>query len=212
MTQDQPSTTDRILDAAEELYAEQGFAETSMRQLTQRAEVNLAAVNYHFGSKEGLFHALIRRRLDPINLERLSQLDALEAKGEVQLEEVLHALLDPILNLRFEEPAAARLTTQIIGGLTGNGKTQIEELGETFRRTSQRFVPAIARTLPPADPLAVRRRMNCLIGVMIASMLDPHGFLENPLGENDAAYRQLVADEIVSFLAGGLRAASAHKA
>ena len=68
-------TKDTILDAAEDLFAEQGFGATSLRQLTARAGVNLAAVNYHFGSKEDLAKAVLRRRIEPINRERRERLD-----------------------------------------------------------------------------------------------------------------------------------------
>ena len=64
------ATKDRILDAAESLFMEHGFEATSLRSITAAAGVNLAAVNYHFGSKEELFQAVLTRRLDPMNQER----------------------------------------------------------------------------------------------------------------------------------------------
>ena len=72
------ATKDRILDAAEALFMEHGFEATSLRSITAAAAVNLAAVNYHFGSKEELFQAVLTRRLDPMNQERLDLLTALE--------------------------------------------------------------------------------------------------------------------------------------
>ena len=70
------STKDRILGAAEELFAQFGFAGTSLRQVTSRADVNIAAVNYHFGSKENLVNEVFRRRMDEMSAQRLSQLRA----------------------------------------------------------------------------------------------------------------------------------------
>ena len=78
----QADTKERILDAAELLFAEHGFSGTSLRAVTGEAEVNLAAVNYHFGSKMGLFKAVVLRRVGPLNEERLRMLDALEARVE----------------------------------------------------------------------------------------------------------------------------------
>src|SRR5262252_5809342 len=72
------ATKDRILDAAEALFMEHGFEATSLRSITAAAGVNLAAVNYHFGSKEELFQAVLTRRLDPMNQERIELLEALE--------------------------------------------------------------------------------------------------------------------------------------
>src|SRR5260221_7712992 len=71
-------TRTRILDAAEELFMQHGFEGTSMRLLTAKAEANLAAVNYHFGSKDALIEAVFRRRLDPMNSGRIAELDRLE--------------------------------------------------------------------------------------------------------------------------------------
>ena len=67
-------TKSRIVDVAEQLFMEHGFEATSLRQLTSSAGVNLAAVNYHFGSKEELFQAVLTRRLDPMNQERIELL------------------------------------------------------------------------------------------------------------------------------------------
>src|SRR5689334_23769093 len=74
-------TRTRILDAAEELFMQHGFEGTSMRLLTAKAGVNLAAVNYHFGSKDALIEALFRRRLDPMNAARVAELDRLEGEA-----------------------------------------------------------------------------------------------------------------------------------
>ena len=68
------STKDRILGAAEELFAQHGFAGTSLRQVTSRADVNIAAVNYHFGSKENLVNEVFRRRMDEMSRRRKTSL------------------------------------------------------------------------------------------------------------------------------------------
>src|SRR5690349_13215808 len=77
----QSDTVERILDAAEILFAEKGFSETSLRLITSKAQVNLAAVNYHFGSKKSLIQAVFSRFLGPLcisldeELERRSAVD-----------------------------------------------------------------------------------------------------------------------------------------
>ena len=75
------NTKTRLLDTAERLFAHHGIEATSLRTITAEAGVNLAAVNYHFQSKEALMHAVIARRLDPINQRRLAMLDAYEAEA-----------------------------------------------------------------------------------------------------------------------------------
>src|SRR5262245_47872957 len=93
-------TRNRLLDAAEALFMEHGFEATSLRAITAAADANLAAVNYHFGSKEALFEAVLTRRLDPMNQQRVNLLDALEAEsgGEsLGCEQILSAMLIPAL-------------------------------------------------------------------------------------------------------------------
>src|SRR5258705_12328053 len=91
-------TRTRILDAAEEPFMQHGFEATSMRLLPAKAEVNLAAVNYHFGSKHALIEAVFRRRLDPMNTGRIAELDRLEAGGAPQSPEtIIRAFIGPSL-------------------------------------------------------------------------------------------------------------------
>src|SRR5438034_9675154 len=77
----QHETRTRILDVAEELIMKHGFEGASMRMLTAKAGVNLAAVNYHFGSKHAATEAVIRRRLDPTNDARIATLDKPRAES-----------------------------------------------------------------------------------------------------------------------------------
>src|SRR3954471_14093749 len=93
-------TRTRILDAAEELFMQHGFEGTSMRLLTAKAGVNLAAVNYHFGSKDALVEAVFRRRLHPINVARVAELDKLEATdGAPSPGAIIRAFITPGLRL-----------------------------------------------------------------------------------------------------------------
>ena len=101
----QSDTKQRLLDAAEHLFARDGYHATSLRGITTAADANLAAVNYHFGSKEALLDAVIVRRLDPLNEIRRNQLEALLQKAESADElpscrEVLRTFVEPTLRLR----------------------------------------------------------------------------------------------------------------
>ncbi|EQD66424.1 Transcriptional regulator, TetR-like, DNA-binding, bacterial/archaeal domain protein, partial [mine drainage metagenome] len=87
MSASQFSTKQRILGAAEALFAQHGFAGASLRQVTTAANVNLAAVNYHFGSKDNLIEAVFRRRLDALNARRHAALAKVEATPEATLED-----------------------------------------------------------------------------------------------------------------------------
>ena len=101
----QLDTKQRILNAAEHLFAQDGYHATSLRSITTVAEVNLAAVNYHFGSKETLLEAVIERRLKPLNEIRSGQLEALlkqaEQGGVVPVcRDILRTFIEPTLHLR----------------------------------------------------------------------------------------------------------------
>jgi AcrR family transcriptional regulator len=101
----QPETKQRILNAAEHLFAADGYHATSLRGITTAATVNLAAVNYHFGSKEALLEAVIVRRLSPLNEVRLGKLEALlkkaeQANGVPSVREILRTFVEPTLYLR----------------------------------------------------------------------------------------------------------------
>ncbi len=92
----QSETVERILDAAEQLFAEKGFAETSLRLITSKAGVNLAAVNYHFGSKKALIQAVFSRFLGPFCASLEKELDRRQAKPEAQLVNEAAPKLPPI--------------------------------------------------------------------------------------------------------------------
>src|SRR6266852_4816583 len=88
-------TKTRILDAAEKLIGEKGFEATSLRDITAEAQVNLAAVNYHFQSKDSLIDAVIQRRIEPVNRRRIEMLDT--AGPDPSVEQIIEAFLGPII-------------------------------------------------------------------------------------------------------------------
>ena len=89
----QSETVERILDAAEQLFAEKGFAETSLRLITSKAGVNLAAVNYHFGSKKALIQAVFSRFLGPFCASLDRELERRQAKADQQRHQGNQAVL-----------------------------------------------------------------------------------------------------------------------
>ena len=99
MTTTHFNTKDRILGAAEELFAQFGFSGTSLRQVTTRADVNIAAVNYHFGSKENLVNEVFRRRMDEMSERRIRELREAQEAHPGQLEPILAAFIEPALSL-----------------------------------------------------------------------------------------------------------------
>jgi AcrR family transcriptional regulator len=199
-------TKTRILDAAERILAEHGFAGCSLRAVTASAGVNLGSVNYHFQSKESLIQAVIRRRLVPLNRERLAALDACEARAagrEVALADLLHALLDPMFRGDSDGTGFLRLIGRIYTEPTLDfARLFRQELDDVVRR----FWPAFHRTLPDLEPEVLFWRVFFTIGAM-AHVLAGGAMLQMVSGgicdPNNAenALRQLVL-----YAEAGLRA------
>lgn len=197
----QPGTKERILDAAEALFGESGFAATSLRALTGRAGVNLAAVHYHFGSKEALLAAVLERRVEPINRERLRRLAELEQGGRPPVEAVLEAFLAPAVGMDGKtgiRPIMGRLHSEPVELVRPIFERQFGEL-------ARRFSDALAAALPELPLEEVRARFELVVGSMVHVILNnpdgSFGFLGGPPSNEDEMVRRLVA-----FCSAGMRA------
>src|SRR5437762_10595527 len=115
----QPSNTrSRILDVAEELFGERGLDRVSIRNITRIARVNLAAINYHFGSKEELIAAVFERRVVPVNEARLAALDMVEksAGNRVpKLEAILEAFIRPAVQSSLKASKGGTAFSKLFG-------------------------------------------------------------------------------------------------
>lgn len=204
-------TRERILDSAEELFADKGVAATSLREITSRAGVNLAAVNYHFGSKTGLFEAVLERRLLPLNQERLDALDRLENRpGECpfEVEEVLDALLRPAVRL-IAVPASkgARFPKLLARVILEPNEEFLQIFRRQFDEIGVRFHGALSRCLPQLPHTELIWRAQFLIGAMAHTICHLSSIRElcreQPGDEVDVD--ELVA-RLIAFAAPGLRA------
>ena len=199
-------TKQRILEAAETLFAERGFAATSLRAITAEAGVNLAAVHYHYGSKEALFGHVFARRIGPVNDERLRALDALEAGSETppSIEAVLEALLRPALQLA-KSPGGSQFM-RLAGRIYTEPGTHWEAVGEQFEEVRDRFLGVLHRSVPDLSPTDLFWRANFTIGVMCHAMSDTHRLAMISDGQCNSADVETLLNQMVPFLAGGFRA------
>ena len=147
------STKDKILGAAEELFATHGFAGTSLRQVTSRADVNIAAVNYHFGSKENLVNEVFRRRMDQMSAQRLVQLERALTEQPGEIEPIIAAFVEPALDMAGARRGRAVWSTRISrrGPHLRHGRLRSDQAARRHHR-ARTPVPDRGR----ADPL--RRR------------------------------------------------------
>jgi AcrR family transcriptional regulator len=203
----QSETKDRILDAAERLFSEQGVRGVSLRSITSAAQANLAAVNYHFGSKDELIKAVLGRRIHPVNEDRLRRLDELTADGaEPTLEEVLDALLRPAFELS-SDPTSGEFCTRLIGRVQSDAEPTFREFcREHFQLVFERFFSAIAATCPDVPPTELLWRFQFMIGSMAFTMSDAIDLRERSGGQCDPRSAGDATNALVQFAAAGFRA------
>lgn len=147
------ATNDRILDAAERLFAENGVAGTTVRNITDRAQVNVAAVNYHFGSKENLVRAVIARRLSGLEESRSAALDVVETRARQQHREptaveLVEAMIAPVFAQALSETSGWPHFIRFLSRMAW--EPGVEDLAppESSMRLFQRFDAALQRALP----------------------------------------------------------------
>jgi len=207
----QHETRTRILDAAEALFMRHGFEGTSMRQLTAEAEVNLAAVNYHFGSKDALIEALFRRRLDPMNAERIAVLERLEqAAGDASLapEAIIRAFLGTSLRMIADLRGGGRNFIRLLGRTYTDPTKQIRALiGQLYAPAMERYKAAFLRALPDVPHDELVWRMHFMFGTLAYTLAatDTVQLIAGCKPE-DRYDARLLEDRLTAFLAGGLLA------
>jgi AcrR family transcriptional regulator len=170
-------TKERILNAAERLFGEEGFAGTSLRAVTAAAGVNLAAVNYYFHSKEALFQEIIQRRLGTLATERLRRLTMLKTSGsEITVEALLEAYLAPLSELFGSEGGQGSALMLLIGRVISDPNPRIQQIViELAQEMAQDYLAAFALALPHLSPQELWwrfRSMNVVATFFNAPMFD----------------------------------------
>ena len=199
------STKDRILGAAEELFAQHGFAATSLRQVTGLAAVNIAAVNYHFGSKENLVNEVFRRRMDEMNARRLQQLETAQREHPGELEPVLAAFIEPALALAQDRNGGGAFVRVIARAYAEHNESLRRFLSDQYGHVLRHFGKALAACLPGIDKDTLYWRLDFLAGALTYAMSD-FGMIKRPSGASEAAHRARAARELIRFAAAGLQA------
>lgn len=169
LSEDIHSTKNRLLDAAEELFASKGYDEVSIRELATAAEVNVAAVNYHFQGKENLFQEVILRRFVD---QRNSTLAALEkalvqAEGKPRLEDVIGALVGEYLKGTLGHPKSCTYLSLITREMSGNNSHAHEAF---LREMVAPVFLAFSRALTAAQPHLRQEDMNWVIASIVGQI------------------------------------------
>jgi AcrR family transcriptional regulator len=194
-------TKEKILDTAERLIGEQGYAATSLRHIIAQAGVNLAAVHYHFGSKEGLLDAVVARKAAPVNEARLAWLERVEAEagnGPLEVEKVLESFFLPTVEVASRNPGFVRLMGQMLA--EGMMPRIVEK---HFQSTGLRFVAALRRAVPELPQEELMWRVHFMVGAMAHTMCRAPIFQQLA---GDVADFEPRLKRLVTFLGAGFRA------
>ncbi|WP_395107606.1 TetR/AcrR family transcriptional regulator [Actinomadura sp. SCN-SB] len=161
-------TKERILDAAESLFGERGFAGTSLRALTDAAGVNVASVNYHFGSKEGLLRAVVQRAMASVNADRERMLDQLEAGGdEPTVEELVRAFVTTGASLVARHGERERQVARFIGRVMCEPEPEVRRLfAAEVGPVEGRYAQVLAKALPHLTAEEVAFRYQAMVGLI----------------------------------------------
>ena len=199
------STKDRILGAAEELFAQHGFAGTSLRQVTSRADVNIAAVNYHFGSKENLVNEVFRRRMDDMTTLRLSQLKTALETHPGELQPVLAAFVEPALAMSQDRHGGGAFVRVVARAYAEKNDGLRKFLSDHYGHVLREFGKAIATCVPGLSKEELYWRLDFLAGALTYAMAD-FGLIKRPADVTEAAHRERAARELIRFAEAGIRA------
>ena len=199
------STKDRILGAAEELFAQHGFGGTSLRQVTSRADVNIAAVNYHFGSKENLVTEVFRRRMDDMSAQRLGRLEQACIHHPGELEPILAAFVEPALALAQDRNGGGAFIRVIARAYAEKNDGLRQFLSEQYGHVLRDFGKAIAACVPGLSKEELYWRLDFLAGALTYAMAD-FGLIKRPAGVTEAVHRERAARELIRFAAAGIKA------
>lgn len=205
------ATKARILDAAEALFMEHGFEATSLRSITAAAAVNLAAVNYHFGTKEELFQSVLTRRLDPMNLDRVALLDQIEAESAPaapSCERILMALFVPALTLSRDPERGGKNFLRLLGRAYADPAPFIRHfLSEHYAVMIARFKATFARALPLLPRKELSWRLHFIMGALSYTLAGTDALKLiaelNPVESNND---EILLRRLAPFLLAGLQA------
>lgn len=208
----QSETVERILDAAEQLFAEKGFAETSLRLITSKAGVNLAAVNYHFGSKKALIQAVFSRFLGPFCASLERELDRRQASTESKpaLEDLLVILVEQALTVKPRSGNDLSIFMRLLGLAFSQSQGHLRKyLEEVYGKVFRRYMLMLNEVAPKLPPLEVFWRVHFMLGAAAFTMSGIkalRGMAENDFGV-DTSIEQVMR-MMVPFLGAGMRADS----
>ena len=200
-----PNTKEQILNVAEQLIAERGYAGTTVRNIISQAEANLAAVHYHFGSKEELFRAVFSRIAHPIVESQLALLADLKAQDHSpSVEAILTAFLTPPLEFIIQHEQPKMVRAQFMGRCWTEPEPVQSIAYKEFEVSKNTFLDVLQRTLPEQSRQELFWKLDLVIAALIRVLTEagkPTALLKSTRTEDI----QKAIKQLVEFLAPGIR-------
>jgi AcrR family transcriptional regulator len=201
-------TKNRILDAAEVLFAERGFADTSLRLITSEADVNLASVNYHFGSKKELIQAVLDRYLSLFMPELDAKLRALIEQDELTLLPVFESFVSPLMKLVAVRPQGPAIFMQLLGRGYIDSQGHLRRFITThYGDVLQRITLAISKANPELTPADLFWRLHFTLGTVVFTMASADALRD--IAQADFGQRldvEALVRNVIPYLAAGVGA------
>jgi AcrR family transcriptional regulator len=198
-----------ILKATERLVAAHGFEATSLRAITAAANVNLAAVNYHFATKDALILAMLNRRMKPINDARLALLDKFEADAgdsPVAVEKILEALFRPVLEVIAQPIKGGRNFVRLLALCLAEPGAYLRPLVEKeFAEKTRRFQRALRRSLPHLSEVEAHWQLHLAFGAFFHTVAHSRVLEVCSGGRCRLTNSDAVLQRLIRFCAAGLR-------
>ncbi len=206
-------TRKRILDAAELMFMQNGYDGTSMRQVTSAAGVNLAAANYHFGSKEALMQAVLRRRLEVINRERLRLLDEAESRAAgkpLKPSVVIDCFFGTLFRVAADQKTGGETFLRLLGRTITDPSHFIRTfMSAEYADVLERYKEAMFRSLPDVPKAEIVWRFHFMLGATSYAIAGTDALelvTDWQVEEGLAVQDKKILPRLMSFLIGGLRA------
>ena len=203
------ATKRKIIEAAEVEFAKQGYAGASIRSITKTAGVNLAAVNYHFGSKEDLFKHMARYRFEPINELRFRLLDDLEVKHAPEAppaENVIEIIIRPLVTNFMAKGASGGSFMRAMGKALSEERPFMQKLQrDLLKDIVARVASLLHRTANEASQEQISYCMHFISCSIVGAMIQ-HSRLETLFGEGiDAQDAEKLSNRLTQFVSGGVQ-------
>ena len=201
--QSPPSTKDRILDAAEALFADAGYDGVSLRQITRAAGVELALANYHFGPKSDLFLAVVQRRAAELNVERMALLAALPDPPTI--EGLIDAFARPFMDRSLRGGAGWKSYARLIAQIANSQRWTQAVMHTQFDPVAEAFIAGARRALPGVDVRNLYWGFHFMVGAMTMTFAETGRIDVLSRGRCKSGALDKIYERMIPFLAAGFQ-------